>query len=154
MGTGSVVNLQETGVVCLDTNVVIYTVEKHHDFLPLLTPLWKAVDAGKLHVVVSELVLMESLILPYREGNSLLISHYEAFFKLQRIQLIPVSASILRSAAKLRASYVTLRSPDAIHAATTIESRADCLLTNDLKFRNLTQLNTVHLSDLPRDGHP
>jgi hypothetical protein len=36
-----------SGLVYADTQALIYTVEKHPVYFPLLLPLWQAVQAGR-----------------------------------------------------------------------------------------------------------
>jgi len=56
--------LPGSGLVYLDANPIIYTVEKHPVFGPLLQPLWQAAKARTIEVVSSDLVLMEVLVGP------------------------------------------------------------------------------------------
>ena len=56
MGT---MTLPASGVLCIDANIVIYTVEKHPRYSSVLRPLWSSVAAGQVYIVVSELVLHE-----------------------------------------------------------------------------------------------
>jgi hypothetical protein len=51
-------------MVYVDANPVIYSVETHPIYGPLLQPLWQATQAKTLEVVRSELVLMETLVGP------------------------------------------------------------------------------------------
>ncbi|MDA1054082.1 MAG: PIN domain-containing protein [Planctomycetota bacterium] len=140
--------LPTTGLAYVDANVVIYTIEKHPQYGPALRPLWGAVDAGQSRVLVSELILLESLVGPYRANDQQLASDYEAFLKLPGIELIAISAQILREAARLRSQIPRLRPPDAIHAATALSLGATSFLTNDFGFRNVPQLNAIILDDV------
>src|SRR5439155_10564186 len=65
------------GPVGLDTVAFIYFIEEHPDYLPLLDPIFEAVDQGALHVVTSSLTLLEVLVIPYRSGNLPLAQKYE-----------------------------------------------------------------------------
>ena len=58
------VALPTMGLVYVDTNVAIYTVEKHPRFGPLLRPLWTAVSGGEARVLASEFALLEALVGP------------------------------------------------------------------------------------------
>jgi predicted nucleic acid-binding protein len=137
-----------SGLVCVDANVVIYTVEKHPRYGPALRPLWTAVSAGQAQIVVSELILLESLVGPYRTTDQKLEADYETFFQLPGINLVPVSATILRGAARLRSQFARMRSPDAIHAATALSHATGNFLTNDFGFRNVPGLKVVVLDDV------
>lgn len=73
---GSLV-LPTSGTVYVDTQVVIYTVERHPVYLPLLDLLWRAAQAGSITVVSSELTLMECMVMPMRTGNTMLRDAYD-----------------------------------------------------------------------------
>jgi predicted nucleic acid-binding protein len=64
------------------------------------------------------------------------------------IRLVPITASILRAAAKLRASLISLRSPDAIHAASADSCGCTLLHTNDKIFRRIPGLPVIILDDV------
>jgi predicted nucleic acid-binding protein len=111
--------LPAAGVVDADAQVCIYSVEQHPVYAPLLRPLWQAVQNGALEVVSSELALMETLVGPFKRGDTGLAATYEQFFQQPGIRLLPVTQAVLREAARLRAT-TRLRTPDAIHAATAL----------------------------------
>ena len=67
MGT---LTLPASGLVYLDANPVIYTVEKHPVYGPLLLPLWQAAQAKAIKVVSTDLVLMETLVGPFKSGDT------------------------------------------------------------------------------------
>lgn len=142
------VTLPTSGTAYVDANVVIYTVERHARYGPALVPFWRAADAGACRVYTSELVLLETLVGPYKAGDMQLAAAYEAFFGLPGIQLLSISQTILREAARLRAAVPRLRTPDAIHAATARLHGVAALVTNDAAFRNVTGLNVVVLDDV------
>lgn len=127
---------------------MIYTVEKHPRYSPVLRPLWGAVVAGRARVLVSEFILLETLVGPYRANDPQLAADYETFLRLPGLDLIAVSPSILREAARLRSQWSRLRSPDAVHAATALSRQATRLLTNDFGFRNIPGLNVIVLDDV------
>ncbi|MBI4611703.1 MAG: hypothetical protein HY726_22170 [Candidatus Rokubacteria bacterium] len=54
------------GPVGLDTPVFIYYIEEHPRFIPLLDPLFEAIDAGQIEGVTSGVSLKETLVVPYR----------------------------------------------------------------------------------------
>lgn len=115
--------------------------------VPLLAPLWLKLQAGEIEIVSSELILMETLVLPLRNSNSILINAYEQLLISSEMRLIPISQSILRQAANLRATS-NLKTPDAIHAATALSVSCNQFLTNDKGFRNVPGLPVVILSEV------
>lgn len=90
---------------------------------------------------------METLVFPLRNEDSLLINAYENLLLSEPMQLIAINQSILRQAANLRASN-SLKTPDAIHAATAISVNCDLFITNDKGFRNLSNLPVIILSEV------
>jgi predicted nucleic acid-binding protein len=139
--------LPDSGVVYADAQIFIYSLEAHPTFGPLCTALWDSVQAGRLRVVTSELTVMETLVFPLRAGDAQAASDYEQFFEEPGIVLVPISAVVLREAAQLRAAYRSLRTPDAIHAATALQSSAATFLTNDKSLRQVAGLATLILDD-------
>ena len=92
------------GPVGLDTVAFIYFIEEHPDYLPLLDPIFEAVDGGKLQVVTSSLTLLEVLVVPYRFGNLPLAQKYEWLLTRSRgLTLVDLDLPLLRGAAKIRA---------------------------------------------------
>ena len=63
------------------------------------------------------------------------------------MRLIPVTFEIADKAAQLRAQY-NLRTPDALHIASAIESGCQALLTNDLGIKRVTELRVLVLDEL------
>ena len=143
---GSIV-LPSEGPVYVDAQVLIYSVEKHPVYASLLRPLWSAVQAGQLDVVSSELVVLEALVVPYRNQDTALIAVFDRFFIQPGFRLEPITQAIHRSAAQLRA-ITRLRTPDAIHAATAMQTACTEFFTNDKSFRSVAGLRTQTLDDL------
>src|SRR5207249_11315500 len=123
-------NIPDSGVVYLDTAPIIYTVERHADYESLLLPLWTALDAESIQVITSELTLLETLVKPLSDGNQSLVADYEKLLTETRIRMQPVSLTILKAAARIRAT-AKLNTPDAIHAATALSVSCAQFITND-----------------------
>jgi predicted nucleic acid-binding protein len=139
--------LPSSGIIYIDTSVVIYTIEGNPDYYSLLQPLWLKFQLGELEIISSELILMEALVLPLRNANTSLIQAYEQLLLSSGVRLIPISQFILRQAANLRAT-TSLKTPDAIHAATALSVSCNQFLTNDKGFRNVANLPVVILSEV------
>jgi predicted nucleic acid-binding protein len=139
-------NIPPSAVVYVDTAIVIYSVEFNPDYWQLLQPLWAKLLTNEISIVSSELTLMECLIVPLRNGNTLLVDTYEQLLSSQ-VSLVSISQTILKNAAQLRAT-TSLRTPDAIHAATALSQGCTVFLTNDSGFRNVPNLSVVILSEV------
>jgi predicted nucleic acid-binding protein len=139
--------LPTSGLVYLDANAVIYCVEKHPVYWPLLQPLWLAAKGKTIEIVSSELTLMETLISPLKSGDTILVNTYEQLFQQAQTRLLPITQDILRVAARLRAT-TKLKTPDAIHLATAQLVGCVLFVTNDAGFRGIATLPLVILDDL------
>ncbi|GET39458.1 type II toxin-antitoxin system VapC family toxin [Microseira wollei] len=139
-------NIPSSAVIYVDTAIVIYSVEFNPDYWQLLQPLWAKLQANEISIVSSELTLMECLVVPLRNGNNLLVDTYEQLLSSQ-VSLVPISQTILKNAAQLRAT-TNLRTPDAIHGATALSQGCTLFITNDTGFRNVPNLSVVILSEV------
>ncbi len=72
--------IPSSGLVYLDTNPIIYSVEKHPVYWPLLQPFWQAAKGKTSEIVSSDLALMETLIGPLKSGDAALATAYEQLF--------------------------------------------------------------------------
>jgi predicted nucleic acid-binding protein len=140
-------SLPASGLVYLDANPIIYTVEKHPVYGPLLQPLWQAARSKTIEVVTSELALMETLVGPLKSGDTTLERAYEQALLGTELRLLPITQPILREAAGLRA-MTRLKTPDALHAATARQAACVLFVTNDAGFRGVGGLPLVVLDDL------
>jgi len=139
--------LPGAGLVYLDANSLIYTVEKHATYGPLLEPLWLAAQAKTFEVITSEISLLECFVVPLKRGDTGLVRDYERALLGTEMRLLPITQSILRDAAQLRATS-SLKTPDAIHAANAKQAGCALFVTNDARFRSVSGLNVVILDDL------
>src|SRR5215210_859173 len=141
-------NLPQAGLVYLDTDAIIYSIEKIAPYAALLHPLWQAAQAGSVVIVSSELALLETLVKPLRDGDAILVAAFRALLLTSRdVRLMPISQVILADAADLRAT-VGLKTPDALHAATALASRCVVFVTNDQGYRRVPGLSVAILDDL------
>lgn len=134
--------------VYTDSDIVIYSVETHPLYWSLLQPLWQAAKIGSLSILSSELVLMETLIGPLRSGDSVLQAAYEQVLHSPEMRLLPISQTVLQEGARLRATISSLRTPDALHAASATLAGCTVFLTNDAGFRRVPGLPLVILDDV------
>jgi predicted nucleic acid-binding protein len=139
--------LPAKGLVYVDANVVIYSVEKIPGYWPVLESLWDAVDAGLVRVASSQLLVLEVLVGPLKRRDAGLISTYDAILRSGELELSPISDDILRRAADLRATH-GVRTPDAIHAATALSLGCTVCITNDAGFRRIPGLPVEVLKDV------
>lgn len=134
------------GPVALDTCVFIYYIEEHPAFLPIIEPVFKAVDRGRLQAVTSDLALLEVLVVPYRQGDARLAEKYEALLTRSRgLSVVGLSRGLLRTAARVRAA-TGLKTPDAIQVAAALAAGCTSLVTADRSIPEIGGLRVVDLA--------
>jgi predicted nucleic acid-binding protein len=135
-------------VVGLDTAPLIYFIEKHQTYLPLVRPFFEAVERGDIQVVTSTLTLTEVLIHPLRQGNQDLAREYSRILlNATNLKTVSVSPLVASEAARIRADS-GIRTPDAIQLATAQQAKATFFLTNDEGLAGIPGLQLVVLRDL------
>src|SRR5207253_6184469 len=102
---------------------------------------WLTAQSGTIEIVSSELIIMESLVGPYKSGDTTLEAAFEAALHTD-LRLLPVTQPIFRAAARLRAT-TRLKTPDAIHAATSKDAACTLFITNDVGYRGVPGLPIV-----------
>lgn len=141
-------SLPQSGVIYVDSQILIYTVEKHPRYLPLLDPLWTAYRSQSIQVASSELMILETLVHPIRRRDETLELGYRTLLFRSRMRLLPIDTRVLMEAARLRTDMPSLRAADAIHLTTAMHIGAALFVTNDLTFRAAASLNVVIVDDL------
>jgi predicted nucleic acid-binding protein len=137
-----------SGTVYVDTNTVIYHLERIEPYYTAAKPLWLALDQGRVPVMTSELALLEVLVKPLRDGRTDLATLYRnVLLATSGLTCAPITRAILEMAASLRATR-NLKTPDAIHAATSLGASCVLFVTNDVGFRRVNGLNLAALSEV------
>ena len=139
------------GLIYIDANSLIYSVERVEPYRTLLEPMWQEAQDGHLTIVSSPLLVLEALVKPLREGNTEIESQYRELFASNAVRLLDASYQVFEDAASIRAE-TGLKTPDAIHAATAIRSECTLFITNDTDFRRVQRLRIVVLDDLLIEG--
>jgi len=73
--------------------------------------------------------------MPLRKQNRLLIAKFENWFR--KVQILQMQSEVYRNAAKLRANFTSLKTPDALHIATAIHHNCDEFWTNDDRLNSV-----------------
>lgn len=140
------------GPVALDSSIFIYFIEEHPIYLPLVEPLFEAIDTGELEAVTSSLTLLEVLVIPFRFANAALIDRYETLLTKSRgLRLVDLDRELLRSVAQVRAS-TRAKVPDAMQLAAAMASGCPAFLTNDGRIPRIPGLRNLYLEDYLSQG--
>lgn len=135
-------------LVAFDTAPLIYYIEANPDYIKVADELFDSIDQGRTLGTTSMLTLLEVLVRPLRDGRFDLADTYrELLTNSANVTLHVINEAVAVRAAKLRGKYEWLRTPDAIQIATAIEHRAEILVTNDERWKRVTELEIIVLSE-------
>ena len=135
------------GPVALDTAAFIYLVEEHPAYLPLVIPVFVAIDQGEIRGVTSALTILETTVVPLRSGDEILARRYESLLTNSRgLTLVPLDLDLLRAAAHLRA-VTHLKTPDALQLAAALAEGCTTFLSNDHRYPQLPGIRILQLDD-------
>ena len=109
---------------------------------------FEALTRAEFKVVTSVVTLLEALVYPLRQGDTLLAQQYrDVLLNGENLKSCQVTEEIAEAAAQLRAVY-NLKTPDAIQLATAICEGASFFLTNDARLTSLPGLTVLVLDAL------
>ena len=134
--------------IFLDTAPVVYFVERHPVFAPVVDDIFDRLDRVALSAVTSPITLLECLVLPFRSGSADLQRDFaELIVSGPGVTFIPLDAMIAQRGAELRARY-NLSLADALQTAAALSAGCDAMLTNDVGLRRITELPILIVRDL------
>jgi predicted nucleic acid-binding protein len=135
-------------VVAFDSAPLIYYLEDYPKFSRLAHEVFDSIHQRYTTGITSIVSLMEVLVLPLRRGHAELADQYRRLLLHTRaVTVAPVDLTVCELAARLRARHAWLRSPDALQIATAIANKADLIVTNDERWKRLTEIPVIVLSD-------
>lgn len=139
--------LQRHQRIALDTSILIYHLEGHPLYCRQTSAFLDAVQGGGSQGIVSELSLLELLVMPLRKNQPGIADEYEILLtNFPNLTLAPLTRDVILTAATLRARH-GLRTPDALIIATALEQKATLLVTNDRAWRRVEEIEVYCLSD-------
>jgi predicted nucleic acid-binding protein len=132
----------------LDTAPVVYYVEKHPRYLPVVQPVFDCMDAGELVAVTSPVTLAECLVKPIELGLDELQRDFgDLIGGGAGIDFRTIDESTGQQAAEFRARY-HLGLSDAFQLAVAVLSGCDAFLTNDRDLKRVTEVKVVVLDEM------
>jgi predicted nucleic acid-binding protein len=139
--------------IALDTSPMIYYLEEKPDYVGLLDPLFDMLDEGKCSMVTSVITLLEGLVIPMRTGDSELARKWHDFlYTTDNFTTVDISPQIAEKAARIRAAFPKIKTPDAVQVATAIVEGAAVFLTNDIQLALIPDIKVLVLNKLKLDS--
>lgn len=126
-------------LVYLDTNIVIYFVEKHSTYWSKVNSRFSAAYAANDSLALSDLTRMECLVGPLRSGKTGLLADFNSFFHLSTVTVLSMPAAVFDRAARVRATW-GFSALDALHLAAAVEHGCGLYLTNDAQLARFTDV--------------
>jgi predicted nucleic acid-binding protein len=115
--------LGEIKTIFLDTAPVIYFIEAHHQFGPLVKQVVELMNENRIQAFTSVLTLSEVLPKPVETGNNELAEKFKAYLKNgANLTLIPIGETIGETAGVLRGKYPYLKTVDAVQIAAALDA--------------------------------
>jgi len=125
--------------VLLDTVALIYFLDDNARYSKTAEETLGRIESGELRGIIANLVFTELLVPLYRAGDSQSATGLtNRLINFHNLEVVALTTEISMEAARLRANH-GLRTPDAIHGATAIITRATGILTNDKHLKILTR---------------
>jgi predicted nucleic acid-binding protein len=134
--------------IFLDTAPIIYYIEAHPEYGPLMKKIVASVQSGELYASTSVITITEVLPKPVAQNQGDLVDTFLKFLKKgARLDLIDISPEIAESAGRLKANYGSLKTMDALQISAAIESGAEAFLTNDIRLKQIQETKIIVLND-------
>lgn len=134
--------------VALDTNIFIYELEENPRYLALTRRIFRWLEESHHAAVTSTLTMTEVLTGFYlRKEPQRGHQNYALLSIYPRLEWVAPDLKIADLAAKFRAQH-RMRTPDAIQAATAVQSAVTGFVSNDRVFERVEAFETLVLDDL------
>ena len=140
--------LHGVSAILLDSAPVIYHLEQHPIYAPLMRQFFAARTERGIAVVTSPITLAECLVHPIRRGlTELEVSYTNLIVRGQNTRFHPIGEAEGVLAARFRAEH-GLKLADAFQAAVAVRARCEAILTNDPHLKGLPEIRRLVLDEL------
>ena len=134
--------------IALDTSVFIYQLEANLRYIPFTDHIFYWLERPTSRAVTSTITMTELLVQPYRDFDEHRVNEFYALLSTYpNLEWVPPNLEIADLAARIRALH-RLRTPDALQAATAVQTLAAGLVTNDSVFERVEGFETLALEQL------
>ncbi len=134
--------------VYFDSNIFIYLMEGFASLAHDLNDIRDSIAHGESSICTSELTLCEVLVPAFRANNTRLLALYRQFIEDSgAFELVPTTRETYVRASLFRAQ-LNLKTPDAIHMASAIQSGCTAFLTNDKSLKAPKDIEVIGFGHL------
>ena len=131
-----------------DTSIFIYQLEANTRYVGLTDLVFSWLERPSHTAVTSTITMTELLVQPYRQADDEQVDEFYGLLSTYpNLDWIAPDLAIADAAARIRAAH-RLRTPDALQAATAVQSSATGLITNDPAFERVKEFETLVLDHL------
>lgn len=132
--------------VGIDSMCFLYHFADDKTYAPLTQTLFTLLETKKIQAVTSAVTVAEIFVRAEIAADHLLLSDYEtALTTLPNMEIVSIDWHVARLAAKLRAAYPTVKTPDMLQVAVTLLKGYKGFVTNDIKLKQIKELDVVLL---------
>jgi hypothetical protein len=126
---------------------VVRLLQMHPDYYPVVSSVLDFAYENNLTILVSNVTLFELSKKAFAAGEGLLSRQYREFFEHSRnVKACEVTGEIAVKAAELAAK--NLSTEESMRLATAYVCGADCILTDCVAFRDMTDIPVVLLDEV------
>jgi predicted nucleic acid-binding protein len=127
-------------IIALDTAIFAYVFNNHPLFGKEALSIIQKIEFGEKDGVFSGIGMIELLTGAKKSKRfSMALYYKEKILTYPNLTVLGLNDGIIEIASTLRAKY-GLRTPDAVHLATAIDSQAEVFYTNDRKLKRVKEI--------------
>lgn len=132
----------------LDSNILIYVIERVDPWSQVAGELVDAVESGAAAATISALGLAEILSGPARAGDLAILERYDGEIRdIPGLSVESIGPDLAGDAAVIR-GVRGMSLTDAVHLASARAAGATAFVTNDRRLRGSSKLEVLYLDDL------
>lgn len=140
--------LQSASRIYLDTNVLIYFVERTDALQVKVAQLFDFAVSSSIQIYMSEVGVAECLYGAFKRKSAALEAKYnEIFYEIGLFELLPLDGARAVLAAKIGAEE-GLKLVDALHFCAALEADCSIFMTNDARFKSSHDVHVLQIADL------
>jgi len=133
--------------VYIDTNILIYFFNRDERYFDLVAGFLGQCAERRILGVVSELVVAEIMVQPYRERNAETIARFRAFFEQKNFLRVSEHRRGFIGESAILAGERGMKLLDAMHFQAALVDPCDFFITHDISFKSTDSMEVIQLGD-------